>query len=183
MLAGAGLVAFWFAIIFLSYTATCTPLLRWNLDNLTERAAQLARQLHVRGVAGRFENENELSALFEEISSRRVLQVTVRHRVDDTTGANISWAMVTMEDGEAADRVIEATSSLPASIVVERYSREQADASPGAMGGVRQQVAGKFEKTLGDIQKLALNAEVSDSAMSFLRVSLICVFVSYRSTV
>jgi hypothetical protein len=35
-----------------------------------------------------------------------VLGVAVRHRIDKETGANSSWALVTMEDRVAVDRAL-----------------------------------------------------------------------------
>ena len=66
MLAGAGFTVFWIAIVFFAWHTTCTRLLRWHSDDRTSRAEQLARQLFVSGVGGRFENENQLSAVFEK---------------------------------------------------------------------------------------------------------------------
>jgi len=167
MLAGAGFTVFWIAIVFLAWQTTCTRLLRWHSDDRTSRAEQLARQLFVSGVGGRFENENQLSAVFEKFG--RVVQATVRVKVDDLTGKNKSWAMVTMEDGAAAARVINAAASLPTPIRPEMFSQEKADASTGAMGRIRKRVAKKFELKLGIIQKLAQNTTISDSMVGSLR--------------
>ena len=50
--------------------------------------------LHVRGVGGLLESESALTKVFQVYGE--VVQTTVRHRIDEDTGDNTSWALVTM---------------------------------------------------------------------------------------
>ena len=52
-----------------------------------------ASKVHVRGIGGKFENNDELTQLFEEYFGP-VDHVQVRHRIKN--GENHSWALVTM---------------------------------------------------------------------------------------
>ena len=64
----------------------------------------------MRGCAGEFEDER---ALIEEFSVfGTVVQATVRHRVDKETGANTSWALVTMAHYKGADRALQRAKEL-----------------------------------------------------------------------
>ena len=57
--------------------------------------------LHVRGVGGVYEDEGKLLGLFEQFGEP--LQAVVRHRIDEKTGANTSWALVTMATRTGAE--------------------------------------------------------------------------------
>ena len=63
--------------------------------------------LHVRGVGGELEDEDALSTLFSQFGG--VVQATVRHRIDKATGANTSWALVTMMGRKGADAALATT--------------------------------------------------------------------------
>ena len=99
-------------------------------------------QIHVRGVGGKFEAEAAIIGVFARFGP--VVQATVRHRIDKATGANTSWALVTMESRDSAEAVLAAASSLPAPLTVTRFSKEQADSSQGQMGMVRREAAAKM---------------------------------------
>jgi hypothetical protein len=99
-------------------------------------------QIHVRGVGGKFEAEAAIIDVFARFGP--VVQVTVRHRIDKATGANTSWALVTMQSRESAEAVLAAASSLPTPLTVARFSKEQADSSHGQMGVVRREAAVKM---------------------------------------
>ena len=97
-------------------------------------------QLHVRGVGGKFEDEKALSRVFGRFGE--VIQATVRHRIDDS-GANTSWALVTMASVGAVEDALAAAESLPKPITVTRFSQKQASASKGAMGSIQKEAAAK----------------------------------------
>jgi serine/threonine protein kinase len=99
-------------------------------------------QIHVRGVGGQFEAEAAIIGVFARFGP--VVQATVRHRIDKATGANTSWALVTMRSRESAEAVLAAASSLPTPLTVSWFSKEQADSSHGQMGVVRREAAVKM---------------------------------------
>ena len=105
-----------------------------------EADATAGCQLHVRGVGGDFEDERALSKVFLRFGE--VIQATVRHRVDES-GANTSWALVTMGSVAAVEEAISAAESLPKPLTVARFSRNRAASSKGAMGAIRRQAAAK----------------------------------------
>ena len=105
-----------------------------------EADAAAGCQLHVRGVGGDFEDERALSKVFLRFGE--VIQATVRHRVDES-GANTSWALVTMGSVAAVEEAISAAESLPKPLTVARFSRNRAASSKGAMGTIRRQAAAK----------------------------------------
>ena len=97
-------------------------------------------QLHVRGVGGEYEDERKLGRVFARFGE--VIQATVRHRVDES-GANTSWALVTLGSVAAVEDAIAAADSLPKPLTVARFNRKQAASSKGAMGAIRKQAAAK----------------------------------------
>jgi hypothetical protein len=97
--------------------------------------------LHVRGCAGKFEDEHALTEEFSRFGT--VVQATVRHRIDKETGANTSWALVTMSHYKGATRALKRSSELTAPLTVTSFSQKQADNSKGAMGSVRREAAAK----------------------------------------
>ena len=99
-------------------------------------------QIHVRGVGGEFEAEAAIIGVFARFGP--VAQATVRHRIDKVTGANTSWALVTMQSRDSAEAVLAAASSLPAPLTVAWFSKEQAKSSQGQMGVVRHEAAAKM---------------------------------------
>merc|ERR1711871_1136567 len=111
------------------------------LDLAAEGEAAPGSQIHVRGVGTKFEDEDALKVVFAQFGA--VLQVTVRHRIDKDTGANTSWALVTMESKDGAEAVIAGAESLPSALTVARFSKKLADSSTGQMGMVRRQAAAK----------------------------------------
>ena len=106
--------------------------------------------LHVRGIGGPtaepgvYESAQALRAIFEEFGS--FSDAMVRHRVDETTGRNTSWALVTMGDVESAQRALEVSEAggvlRPDGVAlrVTAYSPKTAAESKGAMGRTRTAV-------------------------------------------
>ena len=117
--------------------------------------AELAA-VHVRGIGGtteepgRYENEAELRTVFERFGP--VKHITVRHRTNDNTGSNTSWAIVKFQQKDGADQALR--SGLADKIKprgcshgpfkVTRYSENQANASTGGMKSRRPEM----ERTL-----------------------------------
>jgi hypothetical protein len=92
--------------------------------------------LHVRGVGGSWEDEEVLAAQFGRCGT--VLQATVRHRIDRTSGLNTSWAQVSMMSSEEAQRVMQETFVSPEgqTLQITAFSQQQADQSTGAMRSI-----------------------------------------------
>ncbi len=102
--------------------------------------------LHVRNIGGGVEVENaaetseyespaKLATLLEQFGA--VEQVTIRHRIQD--GANTSWALVTMETAEAADKVVQAPRVLAGrhELRITYLDEQRARASTGEMQHIR----------------------------------------------
>ena len=109
-------------------------------DEIWRRVPLLRREEIPRFVGGKFEDEKALSRVFGRFGE--VIQATVRHRIDDS-GANTSWALVTMVSVGAVESALAAAESLPKPITITRFSQKQASASKGAMGSIQKQVAAK----------------------------------------
>ena len=107
----------------------------------TQKGADAGCQLHVRGVGGEFEDEDALTKVFTTYGE--VVQATVRHRIDSASGANTSWALVTMGSVAAVEFALRMAGSLPRPLTVTRFSKSQAQASKGAMGQIRREAAAK----------------------------------------
>ena len=95
------------------------------------------RVLHVRGVGGALEAPGELERLFSAFG--KVESSYVRHRIDQQTGANTSWALVTFEEHDAAEKAFleswEGSTALTG-LCITHYSKATAATSTGAMGTV-----------------------------------------------
>lgn len=99
--------------------------------------------LHVRGIGGPtadpgvYEDPEALRAIFEEYG--KFGDAVIRHRVDERSGKNTSWALVTMCDAESAARVLEAAATVGVlrpdgvELKVSPYSAKTASNSTGAM--------------------------------------------------
>jgi hypothetical protein len=97
---------------------------------------------------GTYEDEERLCELFSPFG--KVLQATVRHRIQDpnnsgraekTKGprANTSWALVTMLDTESADRAIQVgVTAGSTELKLTRFNQALADSSSGGMVAVQQ---------------------------------------------
>ena len=116
--------------------------------------------LHVRGVGGKFEDKDELSKVFSSIGN--LVQTTVRHREDEATGANTSWALVTMATLMCAEKVLASSVQLEEQgLTVALFSQKQADASTGAMTKVLDEVRDEHlddideDTTKDDLEKRA----------------------------
>jgi hypothetical protein len=84
-------------------------------------------QIHVRGVAETFESADALVAVFSRYGPCDAnCPPIVRHRIDEQTRKNTSWALVTMETRAAAEAVMAAAPSLPSPLTVTRFSKKQA---------------------------------------------------------
>lgn len=99
--------------------------------------------LHVRGVGGELEDSKKLTKIFATFGN--VVHVAVRPRIDQQTGANTSWALVTMETKLAADRALTGAASVAQDVAsgsklsVTRFSKERADSSKGQMVKLRKE--------------------------------------------
>jgi hypothetical protein len=109
-----------------------------------EAEGSSSNMLHVRGVGGALEDEDALAALFRQCGT--VVQATVRHRIDATSGLNTSWALVTMVSRAEAQRALGQTFVSPEgrTLQVSSFDQKQADRSTGAMGSVRLAAAAKM---------------------------------------
>ena len=141
-------------------TATAAPRAVASPDtSASEVDAAPGSQLHVRHVGGKYEDEAVLCAVFAQIAP--VVQATVRHRIDPTTGENTSWALLTMETRAGSEAVMVrglsclstcawprlltssrtaaqvAEALLPKPLTVTRYSEKQAAKSTGGMKKVK----------------------------------------------
>lgn len=99
--------------------------------------------LHVRGIGGStpdpgvYEDVQALRMIFEAYGTFR--DAVIRHRVDEETGKNTSWALVTMCDVESAQRVLEAAAiggvlrPDGVKLQVNPFSSAAAKSSTGAM--------------------------------------------------
>ena len=95
-------------------------------------------QIHVRGIGEKFETEEAMVEIFAQFGT--VSQVQIRHRIDEDTGANTSWALVTMDSRDAAEAAIASADRLPylpSPVTVTRFSKKQASSSAGHMGAIR----------------------------------------------
>ena len=88
--------------------------------------------LHVRGVRAGAESEADVTRLFEHFGA--VVQVTVRERTDPATGADTSWALVTMASRRGADaavmRGVHERLDPQRAVTCTRFSKKQAEAIP-----------------------------------------------------
>ena len=117
--------------------------------------------LHVRGVGGKFEDEDELSKVFSSIGN--LVETTVRHREDEATGANTSWALVTMATLMCAEKVLASSVQLEEQgLTVALFSQKKADASTGDMREVLDEVRHNLDEddidedtTKDDLEKRA----------------------------
>ena len=90
-------------------------------------------KLFVGGITERFESQNALVALLSQYGRcDAAFPPRVRWRAN-----NKSWAVVTMESGEAAEAVLAAGSELPSPLRVTRYNEDLARHSTGAMAAMR----------------------------------------------
>ena len=96
-----------------------------------------------------------------------LVQATVRHRIDPASGANTSWALVTMLDKAGADRALEAAggeAGLYAGnqrLVVTRFSKSVADTSTGAMSVVCKEDRQNLEQKMADGKDSLLDGAVA----------------------
>jgi hypothetical protein len=91
-------------------------------------------RLHVRGIGaqgGKFESEEALRKIFSPFGDFE--GATIRHR-EDASGANTSWAIVTMGSTRAVVRALAAVVTAGDAVLqVTPFSKDQAAASTGAM--------------------------------------------------
>ena len=104
----------------------------------------------MRGLTSDLENESALSALFVQFGP--VVQATVRHRIDGSTGQNTSWALVTLASRDAAEKALDTG---VAGLRLTPFSSKQAAESTGKMGAIRQQAAARSSRRGGGSGKLA----------------------------
>ena len=101
--------------------------------------------LHVRGVAAGPDADARLVQLFSAFGT--VVQVTVRERWDQTSGADTSWALVTMASKHAAEQAvadgIDERLDPARPITMAVFSQKQAGQSTGGMVQARKQAAAK----------------------------------------
>jgi len=118
----------------------------WNRKQFSTQESDDGCTLHVRGVLAGKEATANVSKMFSKFGT--VVQVSVRERTDPETGADTSWALVTMSSRKAAALVVQAgvTERLdPArEVTVAAFNNKQADASLGAMVQVRKEAAAKI---------------------------------------
>ena len=105
--------------------------------------------LHVRGIGGQCESEAALRQVFGQFGVVSDTRILIRHRVQN--GENSSWALVTMDDADAADAALSATSytleQTTVELTVGRYNRAQAERSTGAMEAARHRALAEEEQS------------------------------------
>ena len=121
-------------------------------------------QIHVRGVGGALEVKAALVSVFVQFGP--VVATSVRHRIDEETGENTSWALVTMGRRESAEAVMAGAASLPAPLTVTRFSQKQADESTGQMRQVRREAAAHMASTLSAMEDLDKSQQSSSVALT-----------------
>ena len=111
-------------------------------------------QLHVRGV-GEDESEGDLREKFERfVGARGVDGVSIRRRADET-GANTSWALLTMSSARVAADVLDQVANgkiaewLPEPLTVTAFDYDQAEASTGAM-----RLVSRFARSDGHLKEM-----------------------------
>lgn len=142
------------------------PILDFQFKGLEAEEIVPGSQLHVRGIGvhgwdgtpegvGAFESEPALRTVFARFG--HMVQATVRHRIDEVSGANTSWALVTMLDKASAERAVEAAVvggpgvyAGTQRLVVTRFSKSVADSSTGQMSTVRKEDRAKTQTKKAD---------------------------------
>jgi hypothetical protein len=97
--------------------------------------------VHVRGVGGLYEDESSLVALFADVAP--CLHALVRHRMDEGSGVNSSWALVTMESADAAQTILTKGVRRPdtgAALQLTPFDQKMAAVSKGGMQLLRKQL-------------------------------------------
>jgi len=119
------------------------------VKRLRENAAEDGYTLHVKGVKKGPHCEEELMLIFSQFGE--VVQVTIREKVDEKTGADASWALVTMGSSNAVQSALELgvrermDNTRP--MTISLFSKKQAAKSTGAMSKVREAVSGKVNSS------------------------------------
>ena len=102
-----------------------------TMQGVGSAVAALTKEiLHVRGIGGMYEDEEELRKVFSAYG--HVSHVTVRNRIDDD-GLNTSWALVTMSNESDVQKVLAGASKLPLQLSVTLFDKKIAAASTGSM--------------------------------------------------
>jgi len=119
------------------------------IQRLRLESAEDGSTLHVKGVKSGPRSSEELTRIFSQFGE--VVQVTIREKTDKKTGADASWALVTMESSKAVQIALQLgvkdRMDPPRPITVSLFSKSQASKSVGAMGKVRQTAMAKLSSS------------------------------------